>query len=654
MTTINGTDGNDSLLGTGADETITGGAGDDTINGGGGSDSISAGEGADRVFWNDSGDGSSTTIDGGYGGENFNADPYSHNGGDTLSLNQSAGPHEGLTVVLSDSESGTATNASGDEVSFTGFERIQTGGGSDSVDGSGATYAHTDWDNHGIGMRVYTGGGDDTVVGTHMTDYISTGDGDDLVHGGGGNDVIETGSGNDTVYGEAGDDGIRWGGVYSDSPVGNDVFDGGSGHNTINAWQSTWNGDGVKMVINSGGTSGTVDAVGVQGHLDFTNFQNFLTGNGNDTIDASSANDGSNSDGVKVYSAWGNDSIIGSAGNDTLEGGWGADTITGGAGNDVISMAGEFYNLSGSAEKDDGADVLKLEDGFGHDTVVAFAFDDSTDNWGNPVPADKLDVSGLHGANGSALHLSDVNVRGDVDQWGNHFAVIAFPNGEELWLPGVDPDTLTPERLHNMGIPCFCRGTRILTVSGEVAVEDLRVGDLVRTRDHGLQPVRWIGAKALDGIDLALAPKLRPIRIAAGALGAGLPDRDLLVSPQHRILVRSAIAQRMFGSDEVLVAARQLLALDGVEELAVEAVEYFHILFDRHEIVISNGAETESLFTGPEALKALGPAAVEEIFALFPELRAQTAEPARPLIPGAKARQMVERHQRNHKDLVRH
>lgn len=109
----------------------------------------------------------------------------------------------------------------------------------------------------------------------------------------------------------------------------------------------------------------------------------------------------------------------------------------------------------------------------------------------------------------------------------------------------------------------------------------------------------------------------------------------------------------MFGSDEVLVAARQLLGLAGVEELSVESVEYFHILFDRHEIVISNGAETESLYTGPEAMKALGPQAREEIFALFPELHQESAKPIRPLIPGGKARQMVERHQRNGKDLVR-
>lgn len=647
MSSIDGTSGNDSLLGTSGNDTILGGAGDDTINGAGGNDSIDAGTGADKVIWNDTdNNGTSSILIGGDGGEDFNSNPYFFTGGDTLSLNGSAGSHQGLKVTLTNSESGTATNAQGDHVHFTGFERIETGGGNDSIDASNATYAHVNSENHGIGIRIDTGAGNDNVLGSSMTDYINTGAGNDVVHGGDGNDVIETGSGDDTVYGEGGDDGIRWGSVLSDNPIGNDVYNGGAGYNTLNAWQSTWGGDGVKMVINTNG-SGTVDSMGPQGHLDFSNFQNFLTGAGNDTVDASGAN------GVRVSTNGGNDSIVGSHGNDSLEGGDGADTLYGGKGDDVISGNGEAYRLDGSATPDAESDTIVLDDGFGKDTLVAFSFGDGKDAWGNPAKADVLDISNLHGANGDPIKMSDVNVRGDVDQWGNHYAVIAFPNGEELWLPGVDPDSITPERLHNVGIPCFCRGTRILTVAGEVAVEDLRVGDLVRTRDHGLQPVRWIGGRALDNIDLAVSPKLRPIRIAAGALGAGAPAQDLLVSPQHRVLVRSSIAQRMFGSDEVLVAARQLLSLDGVEELSVDTVEYFHILFDRHEIVISNGAETESLFTGPEALKALGPQARGEIFALFPELRKESAQPIRPLIPGGKARQMVERHQRNGKDLVR-
>ncbi|RNI19732.1 hemolysin-type calcium-binding region [Paracoccus pantotrophus] len=207
----------------------------------------------------------------------------------------------------------------------------------------------------------------------------------------------------------------------------------------------------------------------------------------------------------------------------------------------------------------------------------------------------------------------------------------------------------------NGTVVCFTAGTRIETPRGEVPIEDLRVGDLVVTRDHGPQPIRWIGSKKLRTEDLAGLPKLRPIRIAAGALGAGTPAKALLVSPQHRVLVRSRIAQKMFGTAEVLVAAKQLVLLDGIDIAEdVREIEYFHILFDRHEVVISNGAETESLYTGPQALKSVGKAALEEIFAIFPELADpdHVPEAARYLASGRQARKMGLRHVKNGRTLV--
>ncbi|MCZ0962588.1 Hint domain-containing protein [Paracoccus benzoatiresistens] len=217
-----------------------------------------------------------------------------------------------------------------------------------------------------------------------------------------------------------------------------------------------------------------------------------------------------------------------------------------------------------------------------------------------------------------------------------------------------DPDG-TAELEPGEVVPCFARGTLIETPEGPVAVEDLAVGTLVRTRDNGDRPIRWIGRVTLSAKRLAMQPRMRPIRIAAGALGANLPSQPLVVSPQHRILVRSGIAQRMFGSPEVLVAARQLLLLEGIDIAEdLETVEYFHILFDQHEIVISNGAETESLYTGPQALRGVGRAAREEIFALFPELEKATELPpaARDLASGRMARKLAMRHQQNRKPLV--
>ena len=204
-------------------------------------------------------------------------------------------------------------------------------------------------------------------------------------------------------------------------------------------------------------------------------------------------------------------------------------------------------------------------------------------------------------------------------------------------------------------IVCFTRGTLIACPDGLRPVQDLRPGDLVLTCDNGAQPIRWIGGRRFDGPVLAALPRLRPIRIRAGALGQGLPESDLLVSPQHRVLVRSNIARKMFGAFEVLVAAKQLLLLEGVDIAHdLDGVEYFHFIFDRHEIVLSNGAETESLYPGAEAVKSVGPAARAELFAIFPQLQdgGFEAEAARPLVSGRQARRLAVRHEQNRKPLL--
>ncbi|WP_188715839.1 Hint domain-containing protein [Paracoccus acridae] len=188
-----------------------------------------------------------------------------------------------------------------------------------------------------------------------------------------------------------------------------------------------------------------------------------------------------------------------------------------------------------------------------------------------------------------------------------------------------------------------------------VAAGRLGVGDLVVTRDAGLQPVRWVGRRLLGRDELEAAPHLSPLRIAAGALGKGVPEADLIVSPQHRVLVRSRIAQKMFGTDEVLVAAKQLLLVEGIDIADdLDEITYVHVLFDDHQVVWSNGAETESLHPGRQALDMIGQAAREEILALFPELReAGFVRPAaRPMVSGRMGRKLAMRHAQNHKPLV--
>lgn len=199
---------------------------------------------------------------------------------------------------------------------------------------------------------------------------------------------------------------------------------------------------------------------------------------------------------------------------------------------------------------------------------------------------------------------------------------------------------------------CFTHGTLILTHDGERPVELLSIGDLVHTRDGGWEPVRWIGSRYFTENDLSIAPNLRPIRIKKGCLGDGTPSEDLIVSAQHRVLVRNKIAMRMFGEPEVLIAAKHLLENDGINVADdLQGVEYCHILFDRHHIVRSNGAETESMYTGKTALKSIPHEQIEEVFSIFPELRHMSEDespaPARFFVPGRKARKFAARARKN-------
>ncbi|MGJ8622487.1 MAG: Hint domain-containing protein [Yoonia sp.] len=200
--------------------------------------------------------------------------------------------------------------------------------------------------------------------------------------------------------------------------------------------------------------------------------------------------------------------------------------------------------------------------------------------------------------------------------------------------------------------PCFLKGTKIKTPNGEVPVEDLAVGDMVSTLDHGGQTIRWITGSALEEADLLDKPNLRPIRIQAGALGANRPARTLVVSPQHRILIRSKIAIRMFESEEVLVPAKKLLELDGVEIADdIAPVWYFHFMCDEHEIIEADGAHAETLFLGPEAVKSVSAEALEEIISVFGDQVLAVQSLARIVPSGKQARRLVERHKKNHKAI---
>ncbi|MEL7092028.1 MAG: Hint domain-containing protein [Pseudomonadota bacterium] len=225
----------------------------------------------------------------------------------------------------------------------------------------------------------------------------------------------------------------------------------------------------------------------------------------------------------------------------------------------------------------------------------------------------------------------------DGSSFTTHIAVIQLQNGDvflgepasysgsldnlDIRSITLDPNPNTDfagfyssNSISNASIVCFTRHTMVQTPDGPVSIARLRIGDLVDTLDQGPRPVAWIGGQfhALPGVHA-------PIRIPPGALGAGQPARPLLVSPQHRILLRNKVAARMFGASEVLVAAKALLALAGVRQMPPDhSVTYWHLAFDAHEVIRANGAWAEALYPGPMACHALPEAALEELRVLMP------------------------------------
>ncbi|WP_296426483.1 Hint domain-containing protein [Yoonia sp.] len=162
-------------------------------------------------------------------------------------------------------------------------------------------------------------------------------------------------------------------------------------------------------------------------------------------------------------------------------------------------------------------------------------------------------------------------------------------------------------------IVCFARDTMIQTNRGDIPVQDLHLGDLVQTLDHGLQPIRWIGSRTVDAIG-----KFAPVSIAAGVLDN---TRTLVLSPQHRVLLQGWQAELLFGESEVLVAAKHLVDDSRVVRREGGSVTYFHILFDRHEIVFAEGAACESFHPGHVDISGMEDAQRNELFALFPEMQ---------------------------------
>lgn len=163
---------------------------------------------------------------------------------------------------------------------------------------------------------------------------------------------------------------------------------------------------------------------------------------------------------------------------------------------------------------------------------------------------------------------------------------------------------------------------------GERPVEELEVGDKVVTRDHGIQVVRRIHRKALDHGQLADNTHLRPVLITRCSLGNDLPERDMLVSPNCRMLVAKDHTMLHFEEHEVLVSAKHLSNSHSIRTVQTLGVTYIHVMFDRHEVVLANGCWAECFQPGDQSLNGLGNAQRSEIFELFPSLADEARDAA--------------------------
>ncbi|WP_347864063.1 Hint domain-containing protein [Planktomarina sp.] len=224
--------------------------------------------------------------------------------------------------------------------------------------------------------------------------------------------------------------------------------------------------------------------------------------------------------------AGGNDQLFGGAGDDAIDGGTGSDRIDGGDGNDILTGGAGADWFAGSGFGGGAADVIT-------DFQVA--------------DGDVIDLSAYFAT------LDDV-VAATTDL-GDGSILISLGGGSSVQVLNTSIGDL---QAANLNVLCFTAGTSILTADGKKTVETLTIGAQIVTQSGEAKPLISLNIRNLGPDELFSRPKLWPIVIDPGALGTNIPSEQLCVSPQHRILVNSKIAQRMAG-EPVLVPAKSLL-----------------------------------------------------------------------------------------------
>lgn len=242
-----------------------------------------------------------------------------------------------------------------------------------------------------------------------------------------------------------------------------------------------------------------------------------------------------------------------------------------------------------------------------------------TSEAGHGVTQAAIDASGDVDGDGIKDAVDDVVGRdvNDLDFDGGAFT-LADTDGD------VDPSGSGATPLINDfdfrdAVICFTPGTLLATRDGEIPVEQVRVGTMLKTADHGLQPVRWVGVTHVTPQELSEQENLRPILIRKGAFGN---RKKLRVSPQHGIVVRVNGQERLVRAKHVAEELGGKFARVDRQEIGVT---YIHVMFDRHELVFADGMKTESFYPGPVGLEALGHAAQKSLRQALPDFDAMAS-----------------------------
>lgn len=330
---------------------------------------------------------------------------------------------------------------------------------------------------------------------------------------------------------------------------------------------------------------------------------------GQDTLDGGDGDDRlfGGADDDSLFGGQGQDLLDGGTGNDSLSGGQGDDTLRGGDGQDTIGL-GPDNDL---AEGGFGSDLFTVEEAGNHRVIG-----------GEDADGSDIDVLDLRGQPFNLIETGPESGRVEfLDENGNVTRRLEYSEIEQV-------------------IVCFTTGAMIATPQGERAIETLRAGDKVFTRDNGIQEIRWIGQRRLGKKKLAQAPQFQPILVQKGSLGENMPEHDILFSPNHRILMSNEKTRVLFDEPEVLVPAKFMTDQAGIDQVETDAVTYFHMLFDNHEVVLGNGLWSESFQPGDHSLKGIGADQRAEIISLFPELETESG-----LVDYGSARQSVKSHE---------